>query len=53
MDEVSHQLKVNQPVVSASYIPPTTMSTHQQDIDYREKKKSRYNFSFFLVKIPR
>jgi hypothetical protein len=40
MDEVSHQLKDNQPVVSATYVPPTVSNTPQQDIDYREKKKS-------------
>jgi hypothetical protein len=41
MDEVSHQLKDNHPVVPASYVPPTTSNIHQQDIDYREKKKPR------------
>jgi hypothetical protein len=44
MDEVSHQLKgINEPIntVAISYIPPTlTSNIHQQDIDYREKKKS-------------
>jgi len=50
MDEVSHQLKgINEPATSilsqqpASYIPPSSSSSssniHQQDVDYREKKK--------------
>ncbi|CAF3054620.1 unnamed protein product [Rotaria socialis] len=54
MDEVSHQLKgLNQPLRSipipvsqpATYIPPISsasslpLNTHQQDMDYREKKK--------------
>ena len=44
MDEVSDQLKVNQP---AAYVPPTTSNTHQQeDVDYRQKKKTRYNVFF-------
>jgi hypothetical protein len=47
MDEVSDQLKeVNEAPTSisvpqpASYIPPSLTNTHQQDMDYREKKKS-------------
>lgn len=47
MDEVSHQLKGNSSTTTttstplASYVPPPVSShTHQQDIDYREKKKS-------------
>jgi hypothetical protein len=43
MDEVSHQLKDNHqpiPIIPATYVPPTSLNTHQQDIDYREKKKS-------------
>ena len=48
MDEVSHQLKrVNEPSTSisvpvsqpATYVPPSS-NIHQQDVDYREKKKS-------------
>jgi hypothetical protein len=41
MDEVSHQLKDNHPVIPASYVPPTASNISQQDIDYREKKKSK------------
>ena len=48
MDEVSDQLKeVNEPSTSistpqpASYIPPSLSNIHQQDVDYREKKKSK------------
>jgi hypothetical protein len=45
MDEVSHQLKgINEPSTSApqpaSYVPPSSTNIHQQDVDYREKKKS-------------
>lgn len=47
MDEVSHQLKsVSQPlpIIPTSYVPPpTSTNTHQQDIDYREKKKTTEN----------
>lgn len=48
MDEVSHQLKgLNEPLKSisipinqtATYIPPASSNNHQQDMDYREKKK--------------
>ena len=41
MDEVSHQLKDNPPTAPATYVPPTASSIHQQDVDYREMKKSR------------
>ena len=43
MDEVSHQLKGNHqstPAAPASYVPPSASNIHQQDVDYREKKKS-------------
>ncbi len=43
MDEVSHQLKgVNEPSTSipVNYVPPISSNIHQQDVDYREKKKS-------------
>ena len=42
MDEVSHQLKGNPTSTPpASYVPPPVSShVHQQDVDYREKKKS-------------
>ncbi|CAF1193683.1 unnamed protein product [Rotaria sordida] len=52
MDEVSHQLKgLNEPLNSrstpvsqpANYVPPTSSNIHQQDMDYREKKKSNDN----------
>jgi len=48
MDEVSHQLKgINEPSTSvpqpASYVPPSSSNIHQQDVDYREKKKSIEN----------
>jgi hypothetical protein len=44
MDEVSHQLKgINEPPTNSipvSYVPPQSSSNiHQQDVDYREKKK--------------
>jgi hypothetical protein len=41
MDEVSHQLKDNPTATPATYVPPTALNTHQQDVDYREIKKSR------------
>jgi len=46
MDEVSHQLKGNtEPTnsVPATYVPPSSINIHQQDVDYREKKKSIEN----------
>ncbi|CAF2912208.1 unnamed protein product [Rotaria sp. Silwood2] len=52
MDEVSHQLKgLNEPLTSMSipvaqsvtYVPPSSSNNHQQDMDYREKKKLNDN----------
>ncbi|CAF1154869.1 unnamed protein product [Rotaria sp. Silwood1] len=52
MDEVSHQLKgLNESLTSTSipisqptsYVPPSSSNSHQQDMDYREKKKSNDN----------
>lgn len=46
MDEVSHQLKsVSEPlpIIHASYVPPPSANTHQQEIDFREKKKTNEN----------
>lgn len=43
MDEVSHQLKAKPSITitPAKYVPPPVLSNPpQQDIDYREKKKS-------------
>jgi hypothetical protein len=47
MDEVSDQLKgLNDPSTTippppATYVPPSSLNIHQQDVDYREKKKSK------------